>query len=146
MLTVVGGGHLLAGQVWAASLATVAKVGPLAGLLGNPAASVVAIPFMVAAVVSGFLVGTSLPAGVKKLFHPLITCFVIADLCAVLFGAVSGLGTDAVLKGFLTKGQPRPLGQPCPSQPTHRCDRARAVWPSAHTAGSVELAARVVAP
>eukprot|EP00959_Pyramimonas_sp_CCMP1952_P010208 213680-Pyramimonas_sp.AAC.1 len=63
----------------------------------------VAIPYMLASIVLGFLGGAAMPADVKKVLHPLITCFLVADLCAMLFGVASGVGFVAVLKGFLTK-------------------------------------------
>eukprot|EP00240_Pyramimonas_obovata_P000688 CAMPEP_0118934178 /NCGR_PEP_ID=MMETSP1169-20130426/13680_1 /TAXON_ID=36882 /ORGANISM="Pyramimonas obovata, Strain CCMP722" /LENGTH=603 /DNA_ID=CAMNT_0006877051 /DNA_START=162 /DNA_END=1973 /DNA_ORIENTATION=- len=82
--------------VWVGSLA--------AAYLGNVAASVAALPFMLASVVAGFLIGSALPKSVKTILHPLISCFVITDLCAMLFGTVSGVGFESILQGFLTKG------------------------------------------
>ena len=38
-----------------------------------------------------------LPAGVKKVLHPVISCALSADLAAVAYGYLSGSGLDAVL-------------------------------------------------
>jgi hypothetical protein len=38
-----------------------------------------------------------LPAGVKKVLHPIISCGLSADLAAVAYSYVSGSGLDAVL-------------------------------------------------
>jgi hypothetical protein len=38
-----------------------------------------------------------LPAGVKKVLHPIISCALSADMAAVAYNYVSGSGLDAVL-------------------------------------------------
>jgi hypothetical protein len=38
-----------------------------------------------------------LPAGVKKVLHPVISCALSADLAAAAYGYLSGSGFDAVL-------------------------------------------------
>lgn len=61
------------------------------------------LPFLLAATVVGYMVGSGLPTNVKKIFHPIICCALSADLAAFLFGFVSKAGTDAVLGDYLTK-------------------------------------------
>ncbi|KAG2550201.1 plastidal glycolate/glycerate translocator 1, chloroplastic-like [Panicum virgatum] len=61
------------------------------------------LPFLLAATVLGFMVGSGLPAGVKKVLHPIISCALSADLAAVAYGYLSGSGLDAVLGNYYTK-------------------------------------------
>ncbi|KAG0560853.1 hypothetical protein M758_9G019100 [Ceratodon purpureus] len=65
-------------------------------------------PFLLAATVVGYLVGTSLPAAVKKVFHPIITCALTADLGAYALGMATGKGFEATLGGYLTKNSGSP--------------------------------------
>ncbi|OMO93464.1 LrgB-like protein [Corchorus olitorius] len=61
------------------------------------------LPFLLASTVLGYMVGSGLPAGVKKVLHPIICCALSADLAAVAFGYISKSGVDAVLGDYLTK-------------------------------------------
>ncbi|CAN6294118.1 unnamed protein product [Urochloa humidicola] len=61
------------------------------------------LPFLLAATVLGYMVGSGLPAGVRKVLHPIIACALSADLAAVAYGYLSGSGLDAVLGDYLTK-------------------------------------------
>ncbi|KAJ6854292.1 plastidal glycolate/glycerate translocator 1, chloroplastic [Iris pallida] len=61
------------------------------------------LPFLLAATVLGYMVGTGLPSNVKKVLHPIICCALSADLAALAFGYFSKSGTDAVLGDYLTK-------------------------------------------
>jgi hypothetical protein len=47
----------------------------------------------------------SFPTAVKKVVHPLITCFVLTDVCAALLGWCSGVSPEAALTSFLTRGK-----------------------------------------
>jgi hypothetical protein len=42
---------------------------------------------------------------VKKVVHPLITTFVLTDLCAALLGFCSGVSPEVALTSFLTRGK-----------------------------------------
>ncbi|NP_001151575.2 lrgB-like family protein [Zea mays] len=66
------------------------------------------LPFLLAATVLGYMVGSGLPSGVKKVLHPIITCALSADLAAVAYGYLSGSGLDAVLGDYLTKAPSNP--------------------------------------
>ncbi|CAN6305732.1 unnamed protein product [Urochloa humidicola] len=61
------------------------------------------LPFLLASTVLGYMVGSGLPAGVRKVLHPIIACALSADLAAVAYGYLSGSGLDAVLGDYLTK-------------------------------------------
>lgn len=61
--------------------------------------------FMLCSVVWGFLVGSALPAPLRRVLHPLITTAVLANAAALLAGAATGAGWEAVLRAFLTKGK-----------------------------------------
>ncbi|KAG6636294.1 plastidal glycolate/glycerate translocator 1, chloroplastic [Carya illinoinensis] len=61
------------------------------------------LPFLLASTVLGYMVGSGLPSGVKKVFHPIICCAVSADLAALAFGYLSRSGLDPVLGYYLTK-------------------------------------------
>ncbi|VAH17573.1 unnamed protein product [Triticum turgidum subsp. durum] len=86
------------GAVFVASFAT-AFVNPTA--LGTTART--CLPFMLASTVLGYMVGSGLPAGIKKLLHPIICCALSANLSAVAYGYLSGSGIDAALGDYLTK-------------------------------------------
>ncbi|KAE8690233.1 Plastidal glycolate/glycerate translocator 1 [Hibiscus syriacus] len=66
------------------------------------------LPFLLASTVLGYMIGSGLPSGVKKVFHPIICCALSADLAAVAFGYLSGSGVDAVLGDYLTKVSSNP--------------------------------------
>ncbi|RCV43593.1 hypothetical protein SETIT_9G306500v2 [Setaria italica] len=66
------------------------------------------LPFLLAATVLGYMVGSGLPAGVKKVLHPIISCALSADLAAVAYGYLSGSGLNAVLGDYLTKAPSNP--------------------------------------
>lgn len=61
------------------------------------------LPFLLAATVLGYMVGTGLASNVKKVLHPIICCALSAYLAALAFGYFSKTGTDAVLGAYLTK-------------------------------------------
>ncbi|KAF3654316.1 Plastidal glycolate/glycerate translocator 1, chloroplastic [Capsicum annuum] len=66
------------------------------------------LPFLLSSTVLGYLVGSGLPAAVKKVFHPIICCAVSADLAAIAFGYLSKSGLDPVLGDYLTKAASNP--------------------------------------
>ncbi|CAN1748857.1 Plastidal glycolate/glycerate translocator 1, chloroplastic [Linum perenne] len=68
------------------------------------------LPFLLSATVLGYIVGTGLPSGLKKVFHPIICCTLSADLAAFAYGYVSKTGLDAVLDtgSYLTKAAANP--------------------------------------
>ncbi|XP_021273890.1 plastidal glycolate/glycerate translocator 1, chloroplastic [Herrania umbratica] len=66
------------------------------------------LPFLLASTVLGYMVGSGLSSGVKKVFHPIICCALSADLAALAFGYISQLGFDAVLGCYLTKVSSNP--------------------------------------
>lgn len=66
------------------------------------------LPFFLSATVLGYIVGSSFPPTVKKVFHPIIACAVSADLAAFAYGIFSGLGLDFALRAYLTKSASAP--------------------------------------
>ena len=60
-------------------------------------------PFMLAATVMGYLVGTAIPSAISTVLHPLVTCALVANLGAFAYSAVSGLSFDSVAKAYLSK-------------------------------------------
>ncbi|WOL15043.1 plastidal glycolate/glycerate translocator 1, chloroplastic [Canna indica] len=66
------------------------------------------LPFLLAATVLGYMVGSGLPSNVKKVFHPIICCAFAADLAAVAYGYFSKCGIDPVLGDYLTKVSSNP--------------------------------------
>ncbi|XP_078182495.1 plastidal glycolate/glycerate translocator 1, chloroplastic [Carex rostrata] len=66
------------------------------------------LPFLLAATVIGYMVGSGLPSEIKKVFHPIICCALSADLAAVAYGLLSQSGVDAVLGDYLTKASSNP--------------------------------------
>ncbi|PKI49973.1 hypothetical protein CRG98_029647 [Punica granatum] len=66
------------------------------------------LPFLLASTVLGYVVGTGLPSGVKKVFHPIICCTLSADLAAFAFGYFSRSGLNPVLGYYLTKAASNP--------------------------------------
>ncbi|KAK3005632.1 hypothetical protein RJ639_017681 [Escallonia herrerae] len=66
------------------------------------------LPFLLASTVLGYMVGSGLPADVKKVFHPIICCTLAADLAALAFGYLSKSGINPVLGYYLTKASSNP--------------------------------------
>ncbi|CAI0418734.1 unnamed protein product [Linum tenue] len=66
------------------------------------------LPFLLASTVLGYMIGSGLPAGLKKVFHPIICCALSADLAAFAYGYVSKCGLDPVLGYYLTKAATNP--------------------------------------
>ncbi|XP_057416769.1 plastidal glycolate/glycerate translocator 1, chloroplastic isoform X2 [Lotus japonicus] len=66
------------------------------------------LPFLLAATVLGYMVGSGLPSNVKKVFHPIICCALSADLTAFAFGYFSKSGLDPVLGYYLTNASTNP--------------------------------------
>lgn len=66
------------------------------------------LPFLLAATVLGYMVGSGLPSNVKKVFHPIVFCTFSADLAALAYGYFSRSGMDAVLGSYLTKASSNP--------------------------------------
>ncbi|PKU69842.1 Plastidal glycolate/glycerate translocator 1, chloroplastic [Dendrobium catenatum] len=59
------------------------------------------LPFLLAATVLGYMVGSRFPAFVKKIFHPIVCCAFSADLAAIAYGYFSRSGLDAVLDNLV---------------------------------------------
>ncbi|OAY66594.1 Plastidal glycolate/glycerate translocator 1, chloroplastic [Ananas comosus] len=53
------------------------------------------LPFLLAATVLGYMIGSGLPSNVKQVFHPIICCAASADLAALAYGYLSRSGMDA---------------------------------------------------
>ncbi|KAK2662623.1 hypothetical protein Ddye_001197 [Dipteronia dyeriana] len=67
------------------------------------------LPFLLSSTVLGYMVGSGLPSGLKKVFHPIICCALSADLAALAFGYLSQSGLDPVLgSNYLTKVSSNP--------------------------------------
>ncbi|XP_020093848.1 plastidal glycolate/glycerate translocator 1, chloroplastic [Ananas comosus] len=66
------------------------------------------LPFLLAATVLGYMIGSGLPSNVKQVFHPIICCAASADLAALAYGYLSRSGMDAVLGNYLTKVSSNP--------------------------------------
>nr|GMD78176.1 plastidal glycolate/glycerate translocator 1, chloroplastic [Ipomoea batatas] len=66
------------------------------------------LPFLLSSTVLGYIVGSGLPAAVKKVLHPIVSCAVSAVLAAAAFGYFSGSGLDPVLGYYLTKASANP--------------------------------------
>ncbi|KAK7360938.1 hypothetical protein VNO77_02957 [Canavalia gladiata] len=66
------------------------------------------LPFLLAATVLGYMVGSGLPSNVKKVFHPIVCCALSADLTALAFGYLSKSGLEPVLGYYLTKASSNP--------------------------------------
>jgi Na+/citrate or Na+/malate symporter len=68
--------------------------------------------FMIASTVLGYLVGLTLPVGLKRVVHPIIGCALLANAGAAVWGLVTGKGYEEVLKSYITKvmGQGSGLG------------------------------------
>eukprot|EP00262_Sarcandra_glabra_P018999 TRINITY_DN69_c0_g1_i1.p1 TRINITY_DN69_c0_g1~~TRINITY_DN69_c0_g1_i1.p1 ORF type:complete len:526 (-),score=61.72 TRINITY_DN69_c0_g1_i1:296-1873(-) len=66
------------------------------------------LPFLLAATVLGYMVGSGLPSNAKKVLHPIICCAMSADLAALAYGYFSRSGLDAVLGHYLTKVSSNP--------------------------------------
>ncbi|KAK3259572.1 hypothetical protein CYMTET_31436, partial [Cymbomonas tetramitiformis] len=74
------------------------------GATGAISVATAGVPFLLGVIVVSFLYGSSLSAGVKKILHPLVFCFLATDAAALLLGTVTGTSMVTVLKSFLTKG------------------------------------------
>lgn len=66
------------------------------------------LPFLLAATVLGYMVGSGLPSNVKKVFHPIICCALSADLTAYAFSYLSKSGFEPILGYYLTKASSNP--------------------------------------
>ncbi|KAF3790733.1 Plastidal glycolate/glycerate translocator 1 [Nymphaea thermarum] len=66
------------------------------------------LPFLLAATVLGYMVGSGLSPGVRKVFHPIICCALSADVAAFFYGFFSGSGLEPVLGDYLTKVSSNP--------------------------------------
>ncbi|MFS7962352.1 putative CidB/LrgB family protein [Helianthus anomalus] len=75
-------------------------------LLGSNART--CLPFLLGSTVIGYIVGTGLPAGLRKVFHPIICCALAADLAAFAFGYFSKAGFYPILGYYLTKVSSNP--------------------------------------
>lgn len=86
------------------STGAIAAVSLLATALG-PAewAAKLVVPFLLACTVEGLLLGSAVPSNIAKFVHPLITCSVVANVGAALFGLVSGWSYKHTLTLYLTK-------------------------------------------
>ncbi|XP_002982386.2 plastidal glycolate/glycerate translocator 1, chloroplastic isoform X1 [Selaginella moellendorffii] len=77
------------------------------GALGSFPAT--ALPFLLAATVLGYMLGSSFPADLKKVLHPIVCCAIAADLAAFLLGLFTQRGFESILGAYLTKN-PRDPG------------------------------------
>jgi len=91
------------GSVWVAAL-LIAELGI------SPEASLVGVPYMLASVVGSFLIGLSFPDKVKKVVHPLVTCFILTDAAIIIRGLIYGVDWATSLGSFLTRGVGGTLG------------------------------------
>ncbi|GLJ46637.1 hypothetical protein SUGI_0982720 [Cryptomeria japonica] len=83
---------------------TLAVLSPLA--FGTRAST--CLPFLLAATVLGYIVGSGFSSSAKKLLHPIITCALSADLAVFAFGAITGSGFESTLGLYLTKNSSNP--------------------------------------
>eukprot|EP00850_Spirogloea_muscicola_P013520 SM000092S24488 [mRNA] locus=s92:212628:215262:+ [translate_table: standard] len=67
-----------------------------------------ALPYFLSATVLGYMLGSRMPPGSRKLLHPIITCAVFADLAALLLAWASGATFSTVLGSYLTKSASNP--------------------------------------
>ncbi|KAL1834387.1 hypothetical protein ACET3Z_004038 [Daucus carota] len=75
-------------------------------LLGTPART--CLPFLLASTVLGYIIGSGLPSGAKKVLHPIVCCALSADLAAYAFGYLSKSGIYPILGHYLTKVSSNP--------------------------------------
>ncbi|KAL8226768.1 hypothetical protein R6Q57_016600 [Mikania cordata] len=75
-------------------------------LLGSHART--CLPFLLGSTVIGYMIGSGLPSGLKKVFHPIICCALAADLAAFAFGYFSKSGFYPILGYYLTKVSSNP--------------------------------------
>eukprot|EP01023_Acetabularia_acetabulum_P003191 TRINITY_DN11348_c0_g2_i5.p2 TRINITY_DN11348_c0_g2~~TRINITY_DN11348_c0_g2_i5.p2 ORF type:complete len:312 (+),score=70.85 TRINITY_DN11348_c0_g2_i5:372-1307(+) len=85
--------------------ATTAVVALIAAVSSESLVGVMHIPFLLAATIGGYLAGQALPVGAKTIVHPIITCGLLADLGALIYGQVTGVGFDDALRMYLTQGK-----------------------------------------
>ena len=62
-----------------------------------------AVPYMTAATVMGYLIGVALPEALQRIAHPLITCALFGNLAAGAWGAATGAGYFPTLRAYITK-------------------------------------------
>lgn len=91
------------GAVWVAAL-LIAELGI------SPETALVGVPYMLASVVGSFLIGLSFPEKLKKVLHPLVTCFILTDVAIIGRGLVYGVDWATSLGSFLTRGAGGTLG------------------------------------
>ncbi|KAG0559925.1 hypothetical protein KC19_10G139600 [Ceratodon purpureus] len=70
--------------------------------------AVTAAPFLLAATVVGYLMGTSLPEKATNVFHPVLAIVLSAELGAYALGIATGKGFEATLGEYLTKSTGSP--------------------------------------
>ncbi|KAJ7556960.1 hypothetical protein O6H91_05G106000 [Diphasiastrum complanatum] len=70
--------------------------------------SLTALPFLLASTIVGYIFGSRLPEGTKKVLHPIITCALVADLAAFILGLSTGSGFERALGLYLTKNLNNP--------------------------------------
>lgn len=66
------------------------------------------LPFLLAATVLGYMIGSQLPSGFKIVLHPIICCALSADFAAFAYGYISKSGFDHILGCYLTKASGDP--------------------------------------
>lgn len=82
--------------------------------------SAAALPAGLAATVFGYLVGNGLPAPVRKVVHPIITCGLVGNLGVALQGAMAGSGYEESVRAYLTKVRKKDMGA-CGDRLTTMC-------------------------
>lgn len=65
--------------------------------------SAAALPAGLSATVFGYLAGNGLPAQVRRVVHPIITCGLIGNAGVALQGALAGVGYEDSVRAYLTK-------------------------------------------
>lgn len=63
-----------------------------------------ATAFLIASTVGGYIAGCELPAGVRKILHPIISTAIAANVGAAVLAAATGTGYISVLRFYLLKG------------------------------------------
>eukprot|EP00192_Tetraselmis_astigmatica_P004026 CAMPEP_0117675718 /NCGR_PEP_ID=MMETSP0804-20121206/15764_1 /TAXON_ID=1074897 /ORGANISM="Tetraselmis astigmatica, Strain CCMP880" /LENGTH=472 /DNA_ID=CAMNT_0005484759 /DNA_START=304 /DNA_END=1722 /DNA_ORIENTATION=- len=76
-------------------------VGCLAAAVLLPSyTTMLTLPFLLSGTVGGYLIGSAMPAGAKKVVNPIITTCVVGIGSAALWGAVTGNGLEAALMAY----------------------------------------------
>ncbi|KAK1435944.1 hypothetical protein QVD17_01717 [Tagetes erecta] len=88
------------------SLASFAAALKYPELLGTQART--CLPFLLGSTVVGYIVGSGLPSGLRKVFHPIICCALAANLAAFAFGYFSKSGWYPILGYYLTEVSTNP--------------------------------------